>query len=88
MSVSYIVQPAIEDIYNLVLPQAALLETTLRMLNDGDIFADLDLHASLAELVAPADAVFLKAVKELGVFWGMINEPPPEAASRATSRST
>ena len=31
---------------------------------------------------------FLKAVKELGVFWGMINEPPPEAASHATGRST
>ena len=29
---------------------------------------------------------FLKAVKELGVFWGMINEPPPEGASRVTSR--
>ena len=27
---------------------------------------------------------FLKAVKELGVFWGMINVPPPEGASRAT----
>lgn len=25
---------------------------------------------------------FLSAVKELGVFWGVINEPPPEAASR------
>mgnify|MGYP000334778211 CR=1 FL=1 len=31
---------------------------------------------------------FLKAVKELGVFWGMINEPPPEAASRVAGRST
>ncbi|CAE6708460.1 MAG: response regulator [Nitrospira sp.] len=30
---------------------------------------------------------FLKAVKELGVFWGMINEPPPEGASRAAGRS-
>lgn len=31
---------------------------------------------------------FLKAVKELGVFWGMINEPPPEGASRAAGRAT
>ncbi len=31
---------------------------------------------------------FLKAVKELGVFWGMINEPPPEGASRASGRAT
>ena len=31
---------------------------------------------------------FLKAVKELGVFWGMINEPPPEGASRSGGRST
>jgi CheY-like chemotaxis protein len=31
---------------------------------------------------------FLKAVKELGVFWGMINEPPPEGAGRATGRAT
>ena len=30
---------------------------------------------------------FLKAVKELGVFWGMINEPPPEGASRVAGRS-
>jgi CheY-like chemotaxis protein len=27
---------------------------------------------------------FLKAVKELGVFWGVINEPPPESAASAT----
>lgn len=25
---------------------------------------------------------FLKAVKELGIFWGVINEPPPEGSSR------
>jgi CheY-like chemotaxis protein len=25
---------------------------------------------------------FLKAVKELGIFWGVINEPPPEGAGR------
>jgi len=26
-------------------------------------------------------------VKELGVFWGMINEPPPEGAGRTAERS-
>ncbi|GMV51175.1 response regulator [Nitrospirales bacterium NOB] len=31
---------------------------------------------------------FLKAVKELGVFWGMINEPPPEGAGRTGSASS
>ena len=25
---------------------------------------------------------FLKAVKELGIFWGVINEPPPEGSGR------
>ncbi len=25
---------------------------------------------------------FLKAVKELGIFWGVINEPPPEGTGR------
>jgi len=25
---------------------------------------------------------FITAVKELGVFWGMINEPPPEGSDR------
>ena len=40
-----------------------------------------------AYLVKPVEFhQFLKAVKELGVFWGMINEPPPEGASRVTSR--
>lgn len=27
---------------------------------------------------------FLKAVKESGMFWGLINEPPPEVAGAAT----
>jgi CheY-like chemotaxis protein len=27
---------------------------------------------------------FLKAVKESGMFWGLINEPPPEGAGAAT----
>jgi CheY-like chemotaxis protein len=27
---------------------------------------------------------FLRAVKELGVFWGVINEPPPESVAPAT----
>ncbi len=36
-----------------------------------------------AYVVKPVDFhQFLSAVKELGVFWGVINEPPPEAASR------
>ena len=28
---------------------------------------------------------FLKAVKELGIFWGVINEPPPEVSGRQRS---
>ena len=28
---------------------------------------------------------FLKAVKELGIFWGVINEPPPEISGRHKS---
>lgn len=28
---------------------------------------------------------FLKAVKELGIFWGVINEPPPEVSGRPRS---
>jgi CheY-like chemotaxis protein len=28
---------------------------------------------------------FLKAVKELGIFWGVINEPPPEVTGRHKS---
>jgi CheY-like chemotaxis protein len=28
---------------------------------------------------------FLKAVKELGIFWGVINEPPPEVSGRSRS---
>ncbi|MEX5218325.1 MAG: response regulator [Nitrospiraceae bacterium] len=28
---------------------------------------------------------FLKAVKELGIFWGVINEPPPEVPGRHKS---
>lgn len=38
-----------------------------------------------AYVVKPVDFhQFLKAVKELGAFWGMTNEPPPEGAAKTS----
>jgi DNA-binding response OmpR family regulator len=38
---------------------------------------DLDVHAYV---VKPVDfREFLEAIRELGVFWAVVNEPPPDA---------
>jgi len=38
-------------------------------------------------VVKPVDFhEFINAVKELGVFWGLINEPPPGSVGKARER--
>jgi CheY-like chemotaxis protein len=42
-------------------------------------------HGVNAYVVKPVDfGDFMKAVKQLGVFWAAINEPPPSASSKGT----
>ena len=42
-----------------------------------------------AYVVKPVDFhAFVKAVKEVGVFWAVINEPPPKAKARQPGEST
>ena len=44
-------------------------------------------HGVNAYVVKPVDfSEFMNAVKQLGVFWAAVNEPPPPAGSEATSR--
>jgi CheY-like chemotaxis protein len=43
-------------------------------------------HGVNAYVVKPVDfAEFMKAVKQLGVFWAAVNEPPPMSGGEATS---
>ena len=40
-------------------------------------------------VVKPVDFVeFTKAVKQLGLYWAVVNEPPPEARERSTPSDT
>jgi len=42
-------------------------------------------HGANAYVVKPVDfSEFMKAVKQLGIFWAMINEPPVHSAREAT----
>lgn len=42
-------------------------------------------HGVNAYVVKPVDfAEFMKAVKQLGIFWAVINEPPPTLSREAT----
>jgi CheY-like chemotaxis protein len=44
-------------------------------------------HGANAYVVKPVDfADFMKAVKQLGIFWAAINEPPPETEREETSK--
>src|SRR5438445_1724573 len=44
-------------------------------------------HGVTAYVVKPVDfGEFMKAVKQLGVFWAAINEPPPAVSAKETSR--
>jgi CheY-like chemotaxis protein len=48
---------------------------------EQDLIAGYDLGAN-AYVVKPVDFEdFIRAVRDLGVFWALINEPPPEIAS-------
>jgi len=43
-------------------------------------------HGANAYVVKPVDfSEFMKAVKEVGVFWAAVNEPPPDIGREATS---
>jgi CheY-like chemotaxis protein len=43
-------------------------------------------HGVNAYVVKPVDfAEFMKAVKQLGIFWAAINEPPPHTERKETS---
>jgi CheY-like chemotaxis protein len=43
-------------------------------------------HGVNAYVVKPVDfSDFMEAVKKLGVFWAVVNEPPPDLGSRTTS---
>jgi DNA-binding NarL/FixJ family response regulator len=42
-------------------------------------------HGANAYVVKPVDfADFMQAVKQLGIFWAAINEPPPETEREGT----
>jgi len=44
-------------------------------------------HGVNAYVVKPVDfSEFMNAIKQLGIFWAAINEPPPPAGSEAASR--
>ena len=43
-------------------------------------------HGANAYVVKPVDFdEFMKAIKQLGMFWAAINEPPPQTAAEETS---
>jgi CheY-like chemotaxis protein len=49
----------------------------------GDLLKSYELGVN-AYVVKPVDFCdFIKAVRELGAFWGIVNEPPPEAPPEA-----
>ncbi len=53
---------------------------------EEDLKKSYDLGVN-AYVVKPVDFhEFINAVKELGVFWGLINEPPPGSIGRATKK--
>ncbi len=76
------------EVLRTVKSDAKLRPIPVVMLTSSREERDLALSYALganAYVVKPVEfPQFLKAVKELGVFWGVINEPPPESGAPAS----